>query len=328
MPERKEDGSLMASKSRRKVEESEMIPRQKGRGADGTIETKDLIKVYKVDRVEVQALRGLTMNVDKGEIVCIMGPSGSGKTTLLNIIGGIDTATAGTVMVGGFNVGEYKDNELVMYRRSMVGHIFQNLNLIPTLTAAENIELPMIAAGTSKNRRTERTENLLKAVELVDRAHHKPGELSGGEQQRVAIAAALANNPQIILADEPTGELDSTTARKVVELLVRVSKEFGKTTVLVTHDPNVARPCDRIMRIEDGVIKASYTPVEFEEGATFTTSYIGKLRERIEKLDAQLVELEAQFKKGEIDGDKFTEQRSVLKQTRKGLEDELHRLGE
>ncbi len=328
MPARREDGRQMATKSKKKVSEREEMPTHTGMSASGTVEVKDLIKVYKVDRVEVQALRGLSMNVDRGEIVCIMGPSGSGKTTLLNIIGGLDTSTAGTVRVGGFNIGEYKDNELVMYRRSMVGHIFQNLNLIPTLTAAENIELPMIAASAPKNKRTERTKDLLKAVGLVDRAHHKPGELSGGEQQRVAIAAALANDPQIILADEPTGELDSTTARKVVELLVRVSKDFDKTTVLVTHDANVARPCDRIMRIEDGVIKASFTPVEFEEGATFTTSYVGKLRERIEKLDTQLAELESQFKRGKIDGDKFAEQRLVLKQTRKGLEDELHRLGE
>lgn len=328
MPERREAGRLMAIKSKKKVSETENLPGQKGKSASGTIEVKDVIKVYKVDRVEVQALRGLTMSIDKGEIVCIMGPSGSGKTTLLNIVGGLDTPTAGTVKVGGFNIGEYKDNELVMYRRSMVGHIFQNLNLIPTLTAAENIELPMIAASTPKDQRTERTESLLKAVALVDRAHHKPGELSGGEQQRVAIAAALANDPQIILADEPTGELDSTTAQKVVELLVRVSKDFDKTTVLVTHDANVARPCDRIMRIEDGVIKASYTPLEFEEGATFATSYAGRIRERIEKLDAQLLGLDDGFRKGKMDGDEFAEQRVALKQTRKGLEDELHRLGE
>jgi putative ABC transport system ATP-binding protein len=328
MPARREAGRLMATKSKKKVSEIQNIAGQKGKSLAGTIEVKDIIKVYKVDRVEVQALRGLSMSVDKGEIVCIMGPSGSGKTTLLNVVGGLDTPTAGTVRVGGFNIGEYKDNELVMYRRSMVGHIFQNLNLIPTLTAAENIELPMIAASTPKDQRTERTESLLKAVGLVDRAHHRPGELSGGEQQRVAIAAALANDPQIILADEPTGELDSTTAQKVVELLIRVSKDFGKTTILVTHDANVARPCDRIMRIEDGVIKASYTPLEFEEGATFATSYASKIRERIEKLDAQLLELDDGFRKGKMDGDEFAEQRVALKQTRKGLEDELHRLGE
>jgi putative ABC transport system ATP-binding protein len=328
MPARREAGRLMATKSKKKVSEIQNIAGQKGKSLAGTIEVKDIIKVYKVDRVEVQALRGLSMSVDKGEIVCIMGPSGSGKTTLLNVVGGLDTPTAGTVRVGGFNIGEYKDNELVMYRRSMVGHIFQNLNLIPTLTAAENIELPMIAASTPKDQRTERTESLLKAVGLVDRAHHRPGELSGGEQQRVAIAAALANGPQIILADEPTGELDSTTAQKVVELLIRVSKDFGKTTILVTHDANVARPCDRIMRIEDGVIKASYTPLEFEEGATFATSYASKIRERIEKLDAQLLELDDGFRKGKMDGDEFAEQRVALKQTRKGLEDELHRLGE
>jgi putative ABC transport system ATP-binding protein len=328
MPAEREDGKQMPAKSKSRASQDQKLLRRSDRSTGVTIAVKDLIKVYKVDRVEVQALRGLSMAIDKGEIVCVMGPSGSGKTTLLNIIGGLDTPTAGMVKIGDSNIGEYKDSDLVMYRRKMVGHIFQNLNLIPTLTAAENVELPMIAAGAPKSKRNERTKSLLAAVGLSDRAHHKPGELSGGEQQRVAIAAALANDPEIILADEPTGELDSTTARKVVELLVKVSRNFDKTTILVTHDPNVARPCDRIMRIEDGVIKASYKPVELDEGATPTTSYAEKLRDRIDKLDSQITELEDRFRKGEMNGEEFAEQRIALKQTRKGLEDELHRLGE
>ena len=318
----------MSSKSKKKVSEAAEIPHRERKSANGTIEVKDLIKVYKVDRVEVQALRGLTMTVNRGEIVCIMGPSGSGKTTLLNIIGGLDVPTAGTGKVGGFNIGEYKDNELVKYRRSMVGHIFQNLNLVPTLTASENVELAMIAAGMPKDKRNERTQTLLRSVELSDRASHKPGELSGGEQQRVAIAAALANDPQVILADEPTGELDSTTAKKVVNLLIDLSREFNKTTIIVTHDPNVARPSQRIMRIEDGVIKASYTPVDFAEGAEFATSYGSRLRERLDELDGQVSELESAFRKGKIGGEEFVEKRQALTHTRRSLEDELHRLGE
>jgi len=291
------------------------------------IEAKDLVKVYKVDKVEVQALRGLTMSVDKGEIVCIMGPSGSGKTTLLNIVGGLDSPTAGYVRVGGTKVGELNDAELVEFRRSSVGHVFQNLNLIPTLTAAENVELPMIAARKPGSKRKERTKMLLEAVELGDRTNHKPGELSGGEQQRVAIAAALANDPPVILADEPTGELDSVTAKKVVELLISVARQFNKTVVMVTHDPAVARPCDKIMRIEDGVIKASYTPVEFTEKPSIAESYAERIRERMDDLDRQIIKLEGKFRNGEISGEEFTEQRVALRQTRKGLEDELHRLG-
>jgi len=199
------------------------------------IVVKDLIKVYHLGKVEVQALRGLSMSVKEGEIISIIGPSGSGKTTLLNIVGGLDQATAGTVTVGDTQVAALSTSQLIDYRRRTVGHIFQTLNLIPTMTASENIELPMIAMGTSRSQRNERTKELLEVVGLTARASHKPDELSGGEQQRVAIAAALANDAPVILADEPTGELDTVNAKVVVDYLAKVSRDLGKTIVMVTQ---------------------------------------------------------------------------------------------
>ncbi|MCK4953392.1 ABC transporter ATP-binding protein, partial [Candidatus Bathyarchaeota archaeon] len=190
------------------------------------IAVKNLIKVYRIGKVEVQALRGLNMSISRGEIVSIIGPSGSGKTTFLNIIGGLDLATAGSVMVGDTEVTNLSTSQLIDYRRKIVGHVFQTLNLIPNLTAAENVELPMLALGVGGNRRRERTRNLLNIMGLTQRMDHKPDELSGGEQQRVAIAAALANNPPVILADEPTGALDTVNARMVTEYLMKVNKEL------------------------------------------------------------------------------------------------------
>jgi len=193
------------------------------------ITVKDLIRVYRIGKVEIQALRGLTMSVKEGEVVSIIGPSGSGKTTLLNIIGGLDKATAGSVLVGDTEVTAMSTSQLVEFRRKIVGHIFQTLNLIPTLTAAENVELPMIAMGVSRSKRVERVKTLLEVVGLTDRAKHKPDELSGGEQQRVAIAAALANDAPVLLADEPTGELDTVNAKIVVDFLTKVNRDLGKS---------------------------------------------------------------------------------------------------
>jgi len=290
------------------------------------IEAKDLIKVYRLGSVEVQALRGLNMAVKEGEMVSIIGPSGSGKTTLLNIMGGLDTATAGSVRVGDIEVTVLSTSQLVEFRRKTVGHIFQTLNLIPTLTAAENIELPMIAMGVSRSKRAERLKMLLEVVGLTERANHKPGEMSGGEQQRVAIAAALANDAPVILADEPTGELDTVNARIIANFLVKVNKELGKTIVMVTHDPSIARVADRILRIEDGAIKASYTPAEVLEEAA-AVSYVDQLRARLANIDAQLEKLDEAFKAGKISGDEYTEQRQRLKQTKASLQEELHRMG-
>jgi len=290
------------------------------------IAVKDLVRVYRIGSMEVQALRGLSMNIKESEMVSVIGPSGSGKTTLLNIVGGLDNATAGSVRVGDTEVTGLDTSQLVEFRRKIVGHIFQTLNLIPTLTAAENIELPMIARGMSRGERTGRVKKLLEVVGLTERANHKPDELSGGEQQRVAIAAALANDAPVLLADEPTGELDTMNAKVVVDFLVKINKEFGKTIVMVTHDPSVARAADRILRIEDGTIAASLTPTQLLE-PTVAMSYIDQLRTRLADIEAQIEKLDKAFRAGKISGDEYVEQRQRLKQTKASLEDELHRLG-
>ncbi len=287
---------------------------------------KDLIRVYHLGNVEVQALRGLNMDIRVGEMVSVIGPSGSGKTTLLNIVGGLDQATAGTVQVGEVNVTSLQPSQLVDFRRENVGHIFQTLNLIPTLTAAENVELPMVALGVSSGLRHRRVEQLLEIVGITNRANHKPDELSGGEQQRVAIAAALANDAPLILADEPTGELDTVNAKIVVQYLSRVSKELGKSIIMVTHDPNIARVADRILKIEDGTIKVALTPAQVvKEEAVMP--YVNQLRARMADIDAQLLELDEDFKVGKMDGDEYVKRRQNLKQMRVSLDEELHRMG-
>ena len=287
---------------------------------------KDLIRVYRLGSVEVQALRGLSMEVDEGEMISIIGPSGSGKTTLLNIVGGLDQATGGYVQVGDILVTALHSSQLVDYRRKTVGHVFQTLNLLPTLTAAENIELPMIALGASRGTRSKRVQELLEIVGLTDRANHKPEELSGGEQQRIAMATALANDAPLLLADEPTGELDTVNAKIVVDYLVKVKRELGKTIIMVTHDPSIARAADRILRIEDGVIKMALTPSEViaEEKAV---SYIDQLRARIAEIDAQLQRLDDDFKAGKISGDEYVQRRQSLKNMMDSLKEELHRMG-
>ena len=290
------------------------------------IAVKDLVKVYRIGGVEVQALRGLNLEIKESEMVSVIGPSGSGKTTLLNIVGGLDKATAGSVRVGDTEVTALDTSHLVDFRRKTVGHIFQTLNLIPTLTAAENVELPMIAMGVSRGKRAERVNTLLDIMGLTDRANHKPDEMSGGEQQRAAIAAALANDAPVVLADEPTGELDTLNAKIVVDYLVKVNRELGKTIVMVTHDPSIARAAHRILRIEDGMIKAALTPDKVLEKVT-AVSYVDQLRARLMDIDEQLKKLDEEFRVGTISGDEYVEQRQRLKQTKAGLEDELHRMG-
>ena len=290
------------------------------------IVVKDLIKVYRIGKIEVQALRGLTMNVERGELISIIGPSGSGKSTLLNVMGGLDKATAGLVRIGETEVTGLPDSRLVEIRRRTVGHIFQTLNLVPTLTALENVELPMVLAGLAGGDRRKRVKELLDVVGLSERAGHKPDELSGGEQQRVSIAAALANDPPVILADEPTGELDSVNAMLITDFLVKVNKELGKTIVMVTHDPNVARAGNRILRIEDGVIKAQMEPTQIAEEASSVT-IVDTLRTRIMNINAQLEKLDDAFRSRMMDGDAYVEQRQKLKETKNILDEELHRMG-
>ncbi len=287
---------------------------------------KDLIRVYRLGDVEVQALRGLSMEIKEAEMVSVIGPSGSGKTTLLNIVGGIDQATAGLVQVGDVTVTTLQTSELVDFRRRNVGHIFQTLNLIPTLTTAENIELPMMSIGASRKLRHERVKQLLEVVGLAGRVNHKPDELSGGEQQRVAMAAALGNDAPLLLADEPTGELDTANAKIVVDYLSKINRELGKTIIMVTHDPKVARAADRILKIEDGTIKAALTPAQIREEEA-AISYIDQLRARIADVDIQLTKLDEDFRASKISGDEYVEKRQSLKQTKISLTEELHRMG-
>ncbi len=213
-----------------------------------------LFKIYKVADLEVVALRGLELNVKPGEIIAIVGASGSGKSTLLNILAGYDTPSAGTVRVGEYDLLNMTGREVVEYRRREVGFIWQETsrNLFPYLTAVENVELPMVLTGLSPKERRQRSEEFLSLVGLSARMNHTQGELSGGEQQRVSIAVALANKPPLLLADEPTGELDDETSAAVLELLNRVNRDLGTTIVVVTHDPAIASSVGRAIAIRDG----------------------------------------------------------------------------
>ncbi len=224
------------------------------------VATKDLIKVYRAGKSEVIALRGLDMTLADGELVAVQGPSGCGKTTLLNLIGGIDRPTAGRIEVNGTNIVDYSDGELVRYRRDRVGFVFQFFNLVPTLTAEENVELPMRLADKPASYRHGRTKDLLKLIGMEDRAVHRSDELSGGEQQRIAIAVALANDPPLILADEPTGELDTENGQRVLDLFEVLNKDLGKTVLIVTHDQRVSKIARRILTIEDGKIVGETVP--------------------------------------------------------------------
>ncbi len=222
---------------------------------DYVVETINLHKIYRLGKVEIHALRGVTIKVKKEEVLCIMGPSGSGKTTLLNIIGTLDKPTKGKVLLEGIDVTKLSEKELTKIRRHKIGFVFQFHNLIPVLTALENVELPMILAGIPREERLQRAKYLLKLVGLEDRINHRPHELSGGEQQRVAIARALANKPSIILADEPTGELDTENGERVMRIFREVVNEEGATAIIVTHNPLISKFSDRILYLRDGRIE-------------------------------------------------------------------------
>lgn len=231
------------------------------------IECSGLFKIYKAADLEVVALRGLELTVRKGEIIAIVGASGSGKSTLLNILAGYDAPSAGTVRVGDYDLLQMTNREVVQYRRHEVGFIWQETsrNLFPYLTALENVELPMVIAGAPGPERRQRAQELLDVVGLADRAGHKPAQLSGGEQQRVAIAVGLSNQPPLLLADEPTGELDDETGDEVLELLNRVNIDLGATIIIVTHDAAIATSVGRAITIRDGKTSTETTrEISFE----------------------------------------------------------------
>ncbi|PKN90981.1 MAG: macrolide ABC transporter ATP-binding protein [Chloroflexi bacterium HGW-Chloroflexi-6] len=220
---------------------------------ESVIVAEGLTKVYKMGDVEVHALRGLSLTINRGEVVAIVGPSGSGKSTLMNILGCLDLPTAGEYMLDGERVSALTDDQLADIRNRKVGFIFQSFNLLPRQTALSNVELPLRYAAVTAGRK-ERAREALTAVGLQDRMTHRPYELSGGQQQRVAIARALVNDPAIIMADEPTGNLDSKVGQEIMDLLLKLNRDRGTTLIIVTHDPKVAAQTQRIIRIRDGVV--------------------------------------------------------------------------
>ena len=218
------------------------------------IELDSVWKIYRVGDIEYPALRGVSLSIDRGSLVSIVGPSGSGKSTLLHLIGGLDRPTRGMISVAGQPISRLSDNKLAEYRNKTVGFVFQQYNLIPYLSAIENVEIPMIVSDTPPKQRREKAKRLLEELGLGDKIWKKPLELSGGEQQRVAIARALANDPSIVLADEPTGNLDGASAKVVVDLLRRINDERGVTVIIVTHNIEVAEATERIIYLRDGVV--------------------------------------------------------------------------
>jgi putative ABC transport system ATP-binding protein len=233
------------------VSASEAAPRPSG---ELLIRIRALHKSYRRGEQEIAVLQGIDLDVHRSEFVALMGPSGSGKSTLLNLLAGIDKPTAGTIEVDGINIATLSEGQLADWRAAQVGFIFQFYNLMPVLNASENVELPLLLTSLSSRQRKERVAQMLELVQLSDRADHYPNELSGGQQQRVAIARALVTDPQLIVADEPTGDLDRTTGGEVLGLLERLVREMGKTIVMVTHDPKAAARAMRLVHLEKGVL--------------------------------------------------------------------------
>lgn len=221
--------------------------------SDVVIQAENLTKIYQMGEVEVKALAGVSFEIKRGEMLAIMGPSGSGKSTLMNILGCLDRPTGGEYILDGSPVSKLNDDQLAVIRNRKVGFVFQSFNLLPRQTALANVELPMRYAGVSRGR-IDRARTALEVVGLGDRVKHRPTELSGGQQQRVAIARALVNNPAILMADEPTGNLDSKSGKEILELILRLNREQGVTVIVVTHDPRVAEQTQRIIRLRDGLI--------------------------------------------------------------------------
>lgn len=219
------------------------------------IDIKNISKEYIMGSQLIQALKDVSVSIDKNEYVALMGPSGSGKSTLMNILGCLDTPTAGSYKLNGTEVSEMIDDELAHVRNKEIGFVFQTFNLLPRLSALENVALPMVYAGVAKAERNERAEKVMSMVGLTDRMHHKPNELSGGQRQRVAIARALVNNPSIILADEPTGNLDTKTSYEIMRIFEEISAN-GNTIIIVTHEEDIAKHARRIVRLRDGLIES------------------------------------------------------------------------
>ncbi|NMC80723.1 MAG: ABC transporter ATP-binding protein [Chloroflexi bacterium] len=222
--------------------------------SDWVIEASELTKTYQLGSIEVKALCGVSFKIRRGEVLSIMGPSGSGKSTLMNLLGCLDRPTSGEYILDGELVSDLNDDQLAAIRNRKVGFVFQNFNLLPRATAQANVELPMRYAGVSQGR-AERARQALISVGLEDRIHHRPTELSGGQQQRVAIARALVNDPAILMADEPTGNLDSKSGREIMNLLLNLNRERGTTLIIVTHDPTVAQQTQRVLHLQDGLLE-------------------------------------------------------------------------
>ncbi|MBR9915891.1 MAG: ABC transporter ATP-binding protein [Algicola sp.] len=219
------------------------------------IEIRDIIRDFQLGQETVHVLKGIDLDIEKGDYVAIMGPSGSGKSTLMNLLGCLDTPTAGTYVLNGQDVSQMSDDELAEIRNTEIGFVFQTFNLLPRTTALDNVALPMVYAGKSKSERNERAAEVLTDVGLADRMDHKPNQLSGGQRQRVAVGRALVNRPSIILADEPTGNLDSKTGHEIMALFDAIHKA-GNTVIMVTHEEDIAAHASRVIRLRDGIIES------------------------------------------------------------------------